>query len=42
MPKYLESIIATTLVDKQNEKLSLEALKSLIDSLNIGLTQYYL
>ncbi|MFW2001946.1 hypothetical protein [Acinetobacter ursingii] len=34
MPKYLESIIATTLVDKQNEKLSLEALKSLIDSLN--------
>ncbi|UOG18301.1 hypothetical protein [Acinetobacter sp. PK01] len=41
MPRYLKSIVATTLLDKQNEKLSLENLNSLVSSLdkyNIPLT----
>lgn len=33
MPKYIESVVATTLLDKQNEKLSLEGLNSLVSSL---------
>lgn len=34
MPRYSEAIIANTLLDRQNEKLTVEALESLVYSLN--------